>query len=243
MSKRLARYASEGDAIKALISAQDKISSGTLKTALPEAPTPEELKSWREDNGIPDTPEAYGVKLPEGATDEDKAVIGEFAKAAHEMNLTPSQLNAAVAWQRGQAEAAQEAQSVKDAGFKEAGDEELRKEWGSEFKLNRNMILGLLDGAPEGTRDQFLGGRLADGARIGDDPNVLRWLANLAREVNPVATVVGHGTNQAQTIQTEMATLEKLMGDRTSEYWKGPSAQAHQERYRQLLTAKEKVSR
>ena len=238
---RLSRYSSEKDVLDALVAAQKKISSGSLKTALPEKATPEQLAEWRADNGIPDTPTAYELTMPDGATDTDKAAVAEFAKTAHGLNMTPAQLNGAVAWQLAATEAAVEARAQLDRETKSAGEEELRGEWGSEFKLNRNMITGLLDSAPEGVKDQFLGGRLADGTLIGNDPKVLRWLASLAREVNPVATVVGNGPNQAQAIASEMAALEKMMGDRKSEYWKGDNALKHQERYRQLVTVQSKL--
>ena len=39
-----------------------------------------------------------------------------------------------------------------------------------------------------------MGGRTADGYRVGDDPHVLRWLAGLAREMNPAATLLPAGT-------------------------------------------------
>jgi hypothetical protein len=89
-----------------------------------------------------------------------------------------------------------------------------------------------------------MGGRLANGTLIANDPSMLRWLASLSREVNPTATVVpGSGVNAAQAIQSEMQNLQTMMGDRSSEYWKGPKAEALQARFRDLASVQDKISK
>jgi hypothetical protein len=126
--------------------------------------------------------------------------------------------------------------------LQQQNEEVLRGEWGSEYKLNLNLISGLLDTAPQGLKDQLLGARLADGSVLGNNPDTLRFLASLARTVNPVATVVpGAGGNAAQAIESEMASIQKLMGDKKSAYWKGPESAKMQARYRDLITVQSKV--
>jgi hypothetical protein len=238
---RLSRYSSEKDVIDALIAAQNKISSGGLKAPLPDKPTPEELAAWREDNGIPITAKDYGVKVPEGL---DSAQVDEFLSVAHDMNMTPAQVEKAISWQVAANQKFQEQRAAQDNLAKEQGIEELRKDWGSECKLNISLITGLLDGAPQGLKDRIMGGRLADGTLIGNDPGMLRWLASLAREVNPTATVVpGSGVNAAQAIQSEMQNLKQMMADRNSEYWKGPKAETHQARFRELADVEAKINK
>ena len=202
---RLSRYSSEKDAIDALIAAQNKISSGGLKAPLPENPTPEEVAAWRAENGIPLTPKDYGVKVPD---ELDAARTEEFLSIAHELNMAPAQVEKLIGWQSEVNKKFMEQRAEQDEQAREQGTEELRTEWGSEYKLNVNLITGLLDGAPQGVKDQFMGGRLANGTLIANDPTTLRWLASLAREVNPTATVVpGSGVNAAQAIQSEMQNL------------------------------------
>lgn len=241
--KRLSRYSSQEAVIDALLAAQNKISSGTLRSTLPENATKEEMAAWREENGIPADTSGYDLKdIP--LSPEAKAGADEFLKAAHAVNMTPAQVKAAVAWSAQRAEAQLEARQLQDQQITAEADELLREEWGAETKLNKNMILGLLDTAPEGVKDRIMGGRLADGTPITSDVKTLRWLAGIAREINPVATVVpGAGTNSAQVIETEMATMQKLMGDPKSAYWKGPEAEKMQARYRDLITVQEKIRR
>lgn len=242
--KRLERYSSTEAALDALIAAQNKIASGELKAPLPKDPTPEQLAAWREENGIPASPADYKIELPDGFAlgEADKPVVDEFLKLAHERNMRPEDVSAAVAFdlERRDREIAQRRELDENARVE--NDEVLREEWGSEYKLNKNLISGLLDLAPNGVKEQILNGRLSDGTPIGSHAPTLRWLANLAREVNPVATVVpGSGTNAAQAIESELASITALMGDKTSAYWKGPTADKMQARYRELVTVQSKL--
>lgn len=238
---RLSRYSSEKDVIDALIAAQNKISSGGLKAPLPENPTPEEMAAWRAENGVPLTPKDYGIKVPDGT---DPAQTEEFLATAHELNMTPAQVEKMIAWKTTTDQKAMEQRAEMDASARQAGTDELRQDWGPEYKLNINLVTGLLDAAPQGVKEQLMGARLANGTLFGNDPNSLRWLASLAREINPTATVVpGSGVNAAQAVQSEMQNLEKMMADRTSEYWKGPKADANQKRYRDLAVVNEKINK
>ena len=238
---RLSRYSSEKDVIDALIAAQNKISSGGLKAPLPENPTPEEMAAWRAENGVPLTPKDYGIKVPDGV---DPAQTEEFLATAHELNMTAAQVEKMIAWKTTTDQKAMEQRAELDASARQAGTDELRQDWGPEYKLNINLVTGLLDAAPQGVKEQLMGARLANGTLFGNDPNSLRWLASLAREINPTATVVpGSGVNAAQAVQSEMQSLQALMADRNSEYWKGPKAEANQKRFRDLAVVNEKINK
>ena len=244
LEKRLARYTSVDSLAEALIQAQNKIASGSLKSALPKDATPEQLAEWRTENGIPEAPEAYDLTLPDGLVigEADKPIVDEYAKQAHSLNLTPEQVKGNLAWYFQEQERQIEAQNQADYEARISGEEALREVWGSESKLNKNLIKGLIESAPAGVPDQLLGARLADGTPLGSHPDTLRWLADLARQINPVATVVpGSGSNASQAIDSELETIQDLMKDRTSKYWKGEGANKMQERYRQLISVKQKM--
>ena len=242
--KRLSRYSSVKDVTDALIAAQNKIASGSLKSALPADATPEQLAEWRAENGVPAKPEEYDTTLPNGMVvgDLDKPVVDAFAKTAHELNMNAAQVKQTLAWYFAEQEKQIAELRQADLAFQNESIEELRSEWGSEYKLNVNLIDGLLSQAPEGSKELLAGARLADGTPLASNPKIQRWLASLAREINPTATVVpGSGTNAAQAIESELATLKTAMADRNSSYWKGPTAEKQQARYRELLTVQEKL--
>ena len=79
---------------------------------------------------------------------------------------------------------------------------------------------------------------MPDGTPIGYNPEVLKWLTAQALEKNPLATVVpGAGANQGEAVQEEIESIEAMMGDRSSAYWKGekgPDGKTAKER--RLLT-------
>lgn len=244
MLKRLQRYASPQAALDALFAAQNKISSGELRSSLKADATPEEKAEWREQNGIPASPTEYKIALPSGLVvgERDKPIVDDFLKRAHDANMHPDQVNQALGFYFEQQEIVAQEQAAFDIGTKEACEDLLREEYGSEYKRNMMAVNELLKGAPGDIAEKLLNGRLDDGTPIGNSPEVIRWLVGLAREMNPIGTLVpGSGSNAMQAAETELGNLRKMMGDKSSEYWKGPNAQKNQERYRALVSATQKV--
>src|SRR5437899_6272156 len=82
---RLQRYGSVKDVANALVAAQNRISSGELKSALKANATPEEAAAWRLENGIPETPDKYDLKMPSGIVfgEADKPFIDSYPKHPH----------------------------------------------------------------------------------------------------------------------------------------------------------------
>lgn len=241
--KRLQRYASPSAAIDALFEAQTRISKGDLLPSLKENATPEEISDYRVAHGIPAEPAGYEINLPNGLVigEADRPLVDEFLAKAHGSNMHPAQVNEALGWYFDRAEQARVAQEARDTESRMMTEDELRAEFGPDYRINVKIANEMLDGAPGDLKTKLLAGRLADGTLIGNNPDVIRWLSKLSREMNPIGTVVpGSGTNAVQAVETEMAGLKKLMGDRNSEYWKGPLAPKNQARYKQLVEAVQK---
>jgi hypothetical protein len=243
MLKRLQRYASPSAALDALFNAQAKIAQGLKEPLRADAP-PEEVARWREDNGIPLEPSGYA--MPEGVvlSETDKPLVDDFLKVAHDRNMSPDDVKAAVGWYMERQAAQVDAMTARDEENRMAAEDELRSEYGPAYRQEVKRAFDFLRNAPEGLGDAIMGGRLADGRLVGDAPEVIRWLNQMQRELNPVATVVpGAGTNAVQAMESEMANIKSLMGDRQSEYWKGPKAAGLQARYRELVSAQQKHQR
>ena len=244
--QRLSRYASPQAAFDAMIAAQNKISSGELKpnTPFPEKGTDEEKAAWRAEHGIPASPDKYDLKFDDIAIDdEDKPIIDELLKAAHNAHYTPEQAKTAIKWYYDQKDAEAEQRQTLDKQIAQETQDALRAEWGPEYRRNINLINGLLDTGPAGVKDKLLGGRLADGTPIGSDPDVIKFLIDIALQINPVTTLVPNaGGNISGAIDDEIRKLEGMMGDRSSEYWKGPYAEKNQARLRELYSARERLN-
>ena len=114
-----------------------------------------------------------------------------------------------------------------------ATEDELRKEWGGEYRGEINRVENLLSTYSEQSREAIQGAVDNTGAPLLNNPAFLRDLAAQARIINPVSTVVaGGGTSQAASIDTEIAEIEKRMGGADPTYYKDTRAHA---RYIELV--------
>jgi hypothetical protein len=231
---RVSRYQSPKALADALIAAQNKISSGELKPGLSDKPTADEIKTWREAHGIPETFDKYDLK---GVVEdpEDKPLVQEFLKAAHESHQTPEQVRASLTAYYAMNERVTAERAERDVQAMNEGEEGLRAEWGDDYRRHLNVIHGFLDGRfTKEVKDKILTGRLSDGTPIGSSPEVLKGLLATALELNPSGTVVPGATDQPKAIEDEIAKIEATMGSKS--YLKN---EAIQQRLRDLYDARE----
>lgn len=235
----LGRYATPADAIQSAIEIRKKISAGEIKMPLPKDAKPEDIAKWRADNGIPESPDKYELKLRDGLSigKEDKPIIDGFLKTMHEKNTPPELASAAVDWYYGEIERQTEARAVKDKELASAAHEALREEWGPEFRTNLNVVENLLATMPKEVAEDFKFGRLADGTPIMASPAAIKWMLNMNLQINPHSKVVPNGgENAASAIDDEIAKIEKTMRTDRKAYDKDEKMQA---RLRDLYGARE----
>lgn len=246
---RLERYSDPMAAIDALISVQQKIGAGELRSnqPFPDKGTPEEQAAWRTANGIPDAPDKYDLKLKPGTVlgEEDKPVVDAFLKHAHERNLPASAVAASMEWYLANKERVDAAQAQRDEQLREQIDEQLRTEWGADYRKNKALVQAFLDTGPQGTRDALLNARKPDGTPLVSDINVVRWLVDKARDYNPPISVVpGDNATQVQAMEREIADLVRASAaprhtPEFARYWK----EGGDKRLRELNQAMERAKR
>jgi len=209
------------------MSAQQKISSGDYKEVIefPGEGTDDEKSKWRSENGIPESAEKYEF--------EDESLKA----MAFENNLKPEVAQVALDWRTAQQTAADDALAETDQKDTDDTEDALRSEWGNEYRVNMNKIHGMLDGAEKGIKEQLMGARLGDGTMLGSNPAVLKFLADLALIQNPTTTLVPAGRDLHGSLAEELKDLQNMMRNKTGEYWKGPKAEGHQARVRELNAA------
>ncbi len=236
--KRLERFGSPKELAKAYRELEKKMSSGVVKHDLPKDATPEQVTQWRKDNGIPEAPEGYDTNLGNGIVigENDKPLVNEFLKEMHSANASPTAVNAALtAYYKLIEKQAADAEAA-DVDFKGQSIEELQMEMGADFRKNINMVSNLLSTAPDGLKDRLEASRTPDGRKLGDDPAMIKWLTQLAREVNPAAALVpGAGSNAAQSIKEEKAAIEAKMGT-------GAYTPADRARHMEIVAAEAKMA-
>ncbi len=246
LRKRLDRFKSPNDITQSFLAAEQRISTGDLKAKLPDDATDEQIAEYRKENGIPEKAGGYLDALPDGLVigDDDKPVIEGFLERAHGKNADPAVVSDMIGWYYEQQEEAVAVQAEADKAFKQEAEDALRAEWGGEFRGNLNAMNAFLDSAgsdENGTpiKDLLLNSRAADGSKFANNPAMLKWLTKLADDANPAGFVApGTGMSQIDSVDTEIAGIEKTMREDRNAYNKD---QKMQDRYLQLLTAREKL--
>lgn len=233
---KLGRYASPSAAFDGLFAANNKLSSGEYKpnTPFPDQGTDEEKAAWRELNGIPNDPQGYEFKdIPE----EDKEFVDALGEYAINQNIPKQHTMAFVEFLKEQDSKAREYEELADANAKQTAEDALHVEWGNDYRKNVNAIHGFLDS--QGLKDVILNGRGPDGTPLGSNPDVMKALAALAFEMNPVSTIMPNlGANPAAALEDEITAIEKVQKENINSYYKDEKMQ---ERYRQLLEARMKM--
>ena len=242
----LTRFADPGAFGNAFREAQQKIRSGQLKPELPEDATEEQVAEFRTTNNIPQEAAGYLEDLPDGLVigEDDKDLMIDFLGALHGVNADPAVAHAAIGWYNKFEESQQDAIAKLDAEQSREATDALRDPedgWGKDYRENMNLIKGLMSNfMGEEASEQLTNGRYQDGRGFFNDVSVLKGLANLARQVNDVAPLIDHDPERLQSLHDEIADLEGMMGDKRSEYWKGPKADGNQARLRDLYDLRSK---
>lgn len=238
----LGRYPSEKAFVEAAKKDRDTLfANKTVK--LPDNPTDEEVAAYRKANGIPDEATGYFDALDDITVgDDDKPIVEQFLSAMHETNAPPALVKAAVSTYYQIVEEQQAAEADADRIMQSESIEALREEWGPDYKRNLNAMHNYLETLPETVRSAFTHGRGADGRPLGFNADVVKWLAGKALEENPLATVTpGAGQTSVQAVDARIAEIEGKMGNRNSEYWRGPQSAKMQAEYRDLITMRDKA--
>ena len=238
LQARLERYASPKAVVDALLEAQRKISAGEVRKPLAADAPPEAVAQWREDNGIPQKPEGYFENMPNGVVlgDEDKALFGQFAERMHAKHMPAELMHEVVGWYHDFVDEQATARAERANVSRDQARDVLRDEWGTDFKANLNAVEAFV--AP--VKDDLLAATMPDGTPLLNSPKLMSWLANQAREVNPIVTLVPNHQNPTQGIEQEIAQIERTMRTDRNAYNKDEKMQA---RYRQLLGAREKLAK
>lgn len=228
-AKRLTDPASAG---KMLLAAQQRIRSGEYKRSAPKSDSPEDMKAWRDENGIPETFEEYPFPMPGDITvdkldDAGKARVNHFREGFHKLNLPSAQVEAIVGLYNQMAEKDAAATAEADAHLADATEDALRAEWQRDFKANMMANVAYLEKSlGEDMTDALMGARLPDGRRLMNLPEVAKWINGMARasdfnfeagEGGAVSSIEGRWKDIQKIMQTDYARYQReKLGDEFS---------------------------
>lgn len=243
------RYKSLDDALEALHNAKTKIREGSLRKPLAADATPEQIAEYREANGIPDKPEGYFEKLPDGLVigDEDKRIFDSFAKSMHAKNVDPSVVHETIKWYNEFAQQEEAAALERNLDAKTKVEDQFMKEWGADFPANKNLISNIvatmpkeLVGEGEEPGPLFLA-ELPDGTQLMNHPAMISMLVEMGKKLHMPSTPLAPGNSPTgQTDEARRDELVKMSGNHDGPYWKGPNAVAMQN---ELVSLNERIAK
>ena len=217
MMKQLERYKSADEISKAFREGYKNAKNGGKQVELTEKSTPEEVKAYREANGIPEDVAKYPGEFRQGfeVTDADKAILADFKAAMHERNVPPKVAAAALDWY--QDFAAAQAQDLNAQLAKVAGETQkaLRSEWGGDYDGQIGAAQELMKAhLGEDGFGSMMGLRLMDGSRLQDNLAFVKMMATIGADYYG-STAILTGDIEA-TGKTLEAQKEELLALRVS---------------------------
>lgn len=230
----LERFSTPADMGSAYREAQGLIRSGQASAPPAEGASEEDVKAFREANGIPLEASGYMDNLPDGLVigEEDREIMGDFMGVLHGMNVDPKVGHAVIDWYNQFAEQQQDDLAENDTVHHQETEDQLRQTWGPDYRANINLVGSLIDSTfGKEFKQVILNARDPDGRAIMNIPGILEGLAELSRKVNPIAQLAPSGGDPALTLNSEIAELEKFMREERKAYNNDETAQA---RLRQL---------
>lgn len=243
--KRLKNFKGPDGVFKSWRNAEKKITSGQLLEPRPDTQDEEILGKWREKNGVPLAARDYYNALPGGLqfTEEDRAPLDSIFETMHKQDIPATKAAEVVRSYFAMREQAVQGQLERDAATKRDTEDALRNEWGGDYRANMNALaMFFSDVGNTELEGKLLNARMPDGSMLGNDPDVLKFLVDIAKDRFPDGDVILPGANPAgalQSIEQEIAQLQMEMSQRDvpGTYWNDPRKQA---RYTQLLEMKER---
>lgn len=239
LMKRLSRYTSPQSIAKALIATQDKLRSAESNVGkLPDNATEEQKAEWRKSQGVPEKADGYQLPKVSGYewSDGDKEVAGEFFGAAHEANMSQAQAERVFGWYADRMQKIQADQYEADTTSRNALEDDLRAEWGPEYRSNIKMLARYAEKTP-GVGASILEARMPDGRRLGEVPEFVKDLVERARDHYGDSTFIsGDGGSSMNNRKEE---IEKIMKSDMNRY----RSEGLDKEYRKILEAEERSNK
>jgi hypothetical protein len=191
----------------------------------PENATPEQLTAWRKEQGLATIPEEVDLPLPTWLSKEDELDDGEklfrqsFRKWAVDHNVPKALVKELGGWVLEQELANREAAVKIDGEAKRICEDELRKDWGVEYRGNLKETAAFMDKEFGTRRDDLLDAVLPNGVKLGDDPYFVRYFAQKAKDFSGGLPMVdGSGAPMAGSPEARIAEIDKIRETNYPEY-------------------------
>ena len=228
---------------------ETKFTSGSLTKIPGEDASEEDKRAFYNQIGVPEKADDYvkDFKFEDGedfvGDDEDAK---ELLEALHKNGTPKESAHAVLNFLHERENMEAEMQDEEDEQYHWESQRALKEEMGPAYKRTINNISqlfrygagGLEAENEESVRNRLLNGRTADGIKIGDDPDMIRWLAAVSHEVDPVATVMDTTAASGRGVEERIKEIEKMIRTDKHAYFKDQDVQNE---YVKLLEVRDKV--
>jgi hypothetical protein len=168
-----------------------------------EQATAEEVAAWRKAIGVPDKPDGYTVRLPEGVSVHEET-LNAFRQKAHELGITPKQAEALVQFDIERYQSSQRRSHETSAAAKTEAEKALRSEWGPQFDTRLALTQRFVE--------QYGGEGMIDELEVNgkaNSPKLIRLLEKIATEYHERGLVRGESTaKRTEEIQARLAQIQ-----------------------------------
>lgn len=219
-AKALDRFADPGKVWESYKALQQRVGSGELRSSAPkpsgDAATPEALKAWRTERGLPAEVTEIKLPLPAGAKMEDlddsaKSRIEHFTKTFFDADVPQAAVDKIMSEYNAYAEKEANDRAVADAKLVDGLEDNLRAEWGGDYRTNIAMTDRFLQTAfGEEGADLIMGARTADGRRLFNIPEVFKAITQLARS-SGVDDVVSGEVSAGKSVDQRIQEIQNIM--------------------------------
>lgn len=227
--KELERFTDPTKVGNALFSLKQRVSSGELKLLAPKPQgteaTPEALKAWKAEQGLPPDVADYKFPLPpevkaEDLPEEAKARIGKFTESFFNADLTQSQVDVIVGRYNEVQMAEAAAQASADAKNRDDTEDALRAAYGGDFKTTIATGKRFLEKTfGEAGYEAMVTARAADGRRLMDMPDVVKALNQLARENSFDGVETGEVTTGGKSVDQRLEEINHILATDRGKYF------------------------
>lgn len=187
---------------KSYVSAQRMVGAEKIAVPNPKYATPEEWQGVFKKLGLPESPDKYELKAPEGANPE---FVGKFKQLAHKAGILPKQAAELLEWYQGETKASVEAVETQRKADVEKASEALKREWGANF----DKELAVTESALNEWGDDELKGLLKE-TGLNNHPAVIRLLNKFGKTLGE-DKIKGAGNGALGTSKAEVeARIESL---------------------------------
>lgn len=229
VAKQLERYATPDQVGAAFLGLRQRVSSGELKIAAQrpgDGTTPEQLKAWKTEQGLPTEAGEYKFPLPDQVRLEDlpqdaKDRIGKFTGFFYDADLTQSQVDRLVAGYNDVAEKEAQAQAVADAKLLDDCEDNLRAAWGGEYRPNMKATFTFLESKFGQDMDALMSARTADGRRLINIPAVAKVFHSLARAEGIDGLETGDtGAAGGKSVDARIEEINQILQTEPDKYYR-----------------------